>query len=206
MDYIVTDCVASPLELADQFTEKLAYMPDTFFVGDHRQMFAHMTERAVLDHRQGRLAEKKAENISIINGTNLKPLFEKGDLKDLDVVPHKDKLEIVRTPVLEVAATAVVSIGQMVSSGQSHTSVGGVVIQNGIINQTTNTKAASGEVVPDTPIITNRMQYGLPEDAVIYCNFNQLYKVDPEIFAVWCNVRFVVSLPDASLAYILRRF
>ena len=36
MDYIVTDSITSPIELAEEFTEKLAYMPDTFFVGDHR--------------------------------------------------------------------------------------------------------------------------------------------------------------------------
>lgn len=48
MDYIVTDRVTSPLELACQYSEKLAYMHHTFFVGDHMQMFPHMTERILL--------------------------------------------------------------------------------------------------------------------------------------------------------------
>ena len=48
MDYIITDRVTSPLELADQYSEKLAYMRDTFFVGDHRQMFPHMLDRVLL--------------------------------------------------------------------------------------------------------------------------------------------------------------
>ena len=48
MDYIITDRVTSPLDLADQFSEKLAYMPDTFFVGDHQQMFPHMLNRILL--------------------------------------------------------------------------------------------------------------------------------------------------------------
>ena len=42
MDYIVTDRITSPMEFADQYSEKLAYMPDTFFVGDHRFMFPHL--------------------------------------------------------------------------------------------------------------------------------------------------------------------
>lgn len=34
MDYIITDTTTSPLEQADQYSEKLAYMPQTFFVGE----------------------------------------------------------------------------------------------------------------------------------------------------------------------------
>lgn len=102
------------------------------------------------------------------------------------MVPAKDKYDVVKTPVLELVAST--AVYQMVSTGQSHTSIGGVLVQNGIITQQTNNKAASGEMVPDTPIITTRTQYGLPEDAIIYCNFNQLYKIDPETFRVWCNV------------------
>ena len=48
MDYIITDSVTSPLNLADDYSEKLAYMPDTFFVGDHQQMFPHMLNRILL--------------------------------------------------------------------------------------------------------------------------------------------------------------
>jgi predicted O-linked N-acetylglucosamine transferase (SPINDLY family) len=35
MDYIITDAQTSPLELAYQYSEKLAYMPNTFFIGKH---------------------------------------------------------------------------------------------------------------------------------------------------------------------------
>ena len=42
MDYIITDSVTSPLELAEQYSEKLAYMPYTFFIGDHCHMFPHL--------------------------------------------------------------------------------------------------------------------------------------------------------------------
>lgn len=33
MDYIITDEVTSPLRLAYAYSEKLAYMPHTFFIG-----------------------------------------------------------------------------------------------------------------------------------------------------------------------------
>ena len=45
-----------------------------------------------------------------------------------------------------------------------------------------------GEEVPREMILTSRSQYGLPDDAVIFCNFNQLYKIDPETFQCWCRI------------------
>lgn len=48
MDYLITDGVTSPLKLTAQYTEKLAYMKDTFFVGDHKQMFPHLKERVLI--------------------------------------------------------------------------------------------------------------------------------------------------------------
>lgn len=35
MDYIITDAVTSPIELASQYSEKLAYMPFTYFVSSY---------------------------------------------------------------------------------------------------------------------------------------------------------------------------
>lgn len=48
MDYIITDSVTSPLELAHAYSEKLAYMFHTFFIGDHAQMLKHLTERVIV--------------------------------------------------------------------------------------------------------------------------------------------------------------
>ena len=48
MDYIVTDKQTSPVCLASQYSEKLAYMPHTFFMGDHKQMFPHLGERIIV--------------------------------------------------------------------------------------------------------------------------------------------------------------
>lgn len=77
----------------------------------------------------------------------------------------------------------------MIASGQAQTSVNGVVLQNGLATNSVNNKAATGEEVPQNIVITSRQQYCLPEDAVVYCNFNQLYKIDPNTLHMWVNVR-----------------
>lgn len=57
--------------------------------------------------------------------------------------------------------------------------------------QITN-KAATGEEVLRTVVVTTRSQYGLPEDSIVYCNFNQLYKIDPPTLQMWANVCLAV--------------
>ena len=71
MDYIVTDAQTSPLHLAEkQYSEKLAYMPHTFFIGDHKQMFPHLTERVILSDKGVDGSDGKiADNVAVINGT-----------------------------------------------------------------------------------------------------------------------------------------
>ncbi|KAI3738823.1 hypothetical protein L2E82_29007 [Cichorium intybus] len=43
----------------------------------------------------------------------------------------------------------------------------------------------------------NRSTYGLPEDKFIFACFNQLYKMDPEIFTTWCNI--LKRVPNSAL-------
>lgn len=33
-----------------------------------------------------------------------------------------------------------------------------------------------------------RAHYGIPQDKFVFCNFNQVYKIDPDVFRVWCSV------------------
>lgn len=80
MDYIVTDAVTSPVELAHAYSEKLAYMPHTFFIGDHAQMLKHLTERVILKEKSdGSTVEK--ETVTVVNATNLEPLLSKAEVK-----------------------------------------------------------------------------------------------------------------------------
>jgi protein O-GlcNAc transferase len=200
MDYIITDKVTSPINLAHAYSEKLAYMPHTFFMGDHAQMFQHLTERAVLKAKD-EVVHK--DNVTVVNAADLTPIMEKAEIKTLEVeaeVPHGPdkavKMEEVRMPVIEVPTTEPVHI--MVSSGQIHADVQGVAVQNGLttLNQT-HTRAATGEEIPKTILVTSRMQYGLPDNAIVYCNFNQLYKIDPPTLKMWCEI--LKRVPDSVL-------
>jgi len=45
------------------------------------------------------------------------------------------------------------------------------------------------------------MQYSLPEDSVVYCNFNQLYKIDPQTLEMWIEI--LKRVPN-SVLWLLR--
>ena len=58
-----------------------------------------------------------------------------------------------------------------------------------------NVPTASGSkgLEDEAPLIynlplTTRYQYGLPEGVMVYCNFNQLYKIDPNTMIMWINI------------------
>ena len=74
MDYIITDAVTSPMHLAEQYSEKLAYMPRTFFLGDHTHMFPHLHEHVIIDCGKSAIVDR--DNVMVANATNLKPLIE----------------------------------------------------------------------------------------------------------------------------------
>lgn len=380
MDYIVTDKITSPLSLEDQYSEKLAYMPETFFLGDHKQMFPHMIERVILsecgsirkettllndgsNQKVDRIVAPP-DNVSIVNATDLSPIIEKAEIKricevavvtrsndeppqreehssnipyvrlgpaasvisvmadssrrsksttyktvisstansstsvtteidssyladlhvpmvfdkdnsitktvsvnygikevtkenlntdkPIDRVPnikiewdkdgnnqksnangeynrdlpnskicnnnnqeHKkekpdeqqephqqtiisQKVEVVKT-VAQFPTT--LPVQAMISQGQIQTSVNGLVVQNGLATTQMNNRAATGEEAPNSIVVTTRQQYNLPENAVVYCNFNQLYKIDPVTLNVW--VRILKRVPN-SVLWLLR--
>lgn len=72
-----------------------------------------------------------------------------------------------------------------------------IIIENGLSINVSNNKVAMGEFVFDNVIITTRKQYGLPKDAIIYCNFNQLYKTDPQTVEIW--VEILKKVPNSLL-------
>ncbi|BET00326.1 Tetratricopeptide repeat [Nesidiocoris tenuis] len=204
MDYLITDAVTSPLELASQYSEKLAFMPHTYFIGDHRQMFPHLKERLILTNKQSNNGEL-ADNVAVINAADLSPMIENTDVKEIRevVVPVTDTKTSRPVEIsLKVAQLPTTTpIENMIASGQIQTSLNGVVVQNGLATNQTNNKAATGEEVPQSIVITTRQQYGLPDDAVVYCNFNQLYKIDPHTLQMWVNI--LKAVPN-SVMWLLR--
>lgn len=144
------------------------------------------------------------DNVSIVNATDLSPILDNVEVKKIKEISvmttvaastsvssppvvSTEKIEVVKT-VVEIPTTQPVQA--MISAGQLSTSVNGVVVQNGLATTQLNNKAATGEEAPKSIVVTSRQQYGLPEDAIVYCNFNQLYKIDPETLIMWCNVSF----------------
>ncbi|CAG2183489.1 unnamed protein product, partial [Oppiella nova] len=89
----------------------------------------------------------------------------------------------------------------MITNGHVQTSVNGIVVQNGLATTQMNNKAATGEEAPKAIVVTTRQQYGLPEDAIVFCNFNQLYKIDPQTLRTWVNI--LKRVPN-SVLWLLR--
>lgn len=220
MDYIVTDKTTSPLALANQYSEKLAYMPETFFLGDHKQMFPHLIERVILSEcgsirkettvtistdgsnkRVDRIVAPP-DNVSIVNATDLSPIIENAEIKRIceshQQTMISEKVEVIKT-VAQFPTT--LPVQAMISQGQIQTSVNGVVVQNGLATTQMNNKAATGEEAPNSIVVTTRQQYNLPEEAVVYCNFNQLYKIDPKTLTIWINI--LKRVPN-SVLWLLR--
>lgn len=78
MDYIITDAFTSPVEFESQYSENLAYMPDTFFVGDHMQMFPHMMNKILIKLEDG---SPFSDNSIVLNGIDLEPIRNTLDIK-----------------------------------------------------------------------------------------------------------------------------
>uniref|UniRef100_A0A8C9AVD5 UDP-N-acetylglucosamine--peptide N-acetylglucosaminyltransferase 110 kDa subunit n=1 Tax=Prolemur simus TaxID=1328070 RepID=A0A8C9AVD5_PROSS len=204
MDYIITDQETSPAEVAEQYSEKLAYMPHTFFIGDHANMFPHLKKKAVIDFKSnGHIYDNRI----VLNGIDLKAFLD--SLPDVKIVKMKcpeggDNADTSNTalnmPVIPMNTIAEAVI-EMINRGQIQITINGFSISNGLATTQINNKAATGEEVPRTIIVTTRSQYGLPEDAIVYCNFNQLYKIDPSTLQMWANI--LKRVPN-SVLWLLR--
>uniref|UniRef100_A0A8C2EAZ7 UDP-N-acetylglucosamine--peptide N-acetylglucosaminyltransferase 110 kDa subunit n=1 Tax=Cyprinus carpio TaxID=7962 RepID=A0A8C2EAZ7_CYPCA len=196
MDYIITDKETSPFEVAEQYSEKLAYMPNTFFIGDHANMFPHLKKKAVIDFKSnGHIFDNRI----VLNGIDLKAFLE--SLPDIKIVKMEcDGQESAEMPIIPMN-TAAEAIINMINQGQIQVTINGFTVSNGLATTQINNKAATGEEVPRTIVVTTRSQYGLPEDSIVYCNFNQLYKIDPPTLKMWANI--LKRVPN-SVLWLLR--
>merc|ERR1712045_1110612 len=177
----------------------MGYMPNTFFIGDHKQMFPHIKERIVLKNDHKLENGHVPDNVAVINTVDKRPILEKAEIKQISQVSmageNKDMEVEVKVTIAQLPSTQ--PIDSMIKGGQVQTSVNGLTIQNGLTTNLVNAKAATGEEVPEQILVTSRQQYGLPEDAIVYCNFNQLYKIDPPTLKMWVNI--LNEVPKAVL-------
>jgi len=267
MDYIVTDRVTSPLQLAEHYSEKLAYMPNTFFIGDHSSMFPHLlfkgqgstnpdtlraidtqsgvirinnvvqkpthpvinqlpqaqhghqvlqqqtqqkviTQQQLVQHQlqQQTLALQQQHSMLQVHGHH--PLlclqhqashpFPNSQLVTLQKIQHQNLLhQFSKQQLLHSQQQQQLHPQQQQQlhpqqQQQLHPQ------QQQQQQQQTNQQGANPPqplVSDDLPLslptdlpYTTRAQYQLPENAIIFCNFNQLYKIDPSTLEMWINI------------------
>lgn len=69
-------------------------MSDTFFIGDHKQMFPHLIERAIIESKDNPSKTGLADNVSIVNATDLSPIIEKAEVKVTVEYSQKEKMKL----------------------------------------------------------------------------------------------------------------
>lgn len=162
-------------------------------------MFPHLSERIVMVSANDMKAASNGhvfDNRAVINAVDKTPILEKADVKHFKQTTMAGSNEIeVKVTIAHLPTTQ--PIDNMIQSGQIQTSVNGLTLQNGVTTNLLSAKTATGEEVPEHILVTSRQQYGLPDDAIVYCNFNQLYKIDPATLKMW--VEILNAVPKAVL-------
>ncbi|CAG9136037.1 unnamed protein product [Plutella xylostella] len=124
------------------------------------------------------------------------------DIRDLKVIEYKRALKgSIESDLIEVSVKEInipsINTDTFTDDRQTQISVDGVMIQNGLSMDKIDKAVANGEKIFDNIVFTSRKQYGLPNDAVVYCNFNQLYKTDPRTMEMWVHI--LKEVPNSVL-------
>lgn len=268
MDYIITDKVTSPLHLTSQYSEKLAYMPHTFFVGDHRYMFPHLLTKGngTTNEEALRSIDSQAGVIQIRNQiqkpthpvvATMKQQLQQTQqsqqpqqqLVSVQVPPQMShitpqqlqqvqlmqrSMNLLQAQPLLLPPSFASSLLQQQQQQQQHSllqlslaqqqqtqqqhgllqlSLGQQQTQQQQIQQLqqqvqpmvphsqAQTTVEAPYTIPTDLPLTTRAQYNLPENTIVFCNFNQLYKIDPLTFDSW--VQILNQVPN-SVLWLLR--
>nr|XP_026500284.1 UDP-N-acetylglucosamine--peptide N-acetylglucosaminyltransferase 110 kDa subunit-like [Vanessa tameamea] len=193
IDYFITDEVSSPISTSVDFSEKFAFMPHTYFVGDHQQIFSHLKIRYNVKIED---EECEGDNIAVLNAAEEINVNQYINVKCYEETLSFENLEPINIIVREVDIPRWV-LESTISSKQEQMYINKIPIDNGVSINFMDKKIASGEKSYDNIVFTSRRQYGLPDDAVVFCNFNQLYKTDPYIVKTWVNI--LKKVPNSVL-------
>nr|XP_021193047.2 UDP-N-acetylglucosamine--peptide N-acetylglucosaminyltransferase 110 kDa subunit [Helicoverpa armigera] len=193
MDYIITDVISSPLSSELDFSEKFAFMPYTYFIGDHKQMFPHLKSQYIVKTDDNKDPDRNMAIINCAENINLdeKPsvIVTQKMIEYEDLVP----IEIIEKQI-NIPSHVIKS---MVDPKITQVMVDDVPIHNGISINSCNKRVAAAEEILEDIVLTSRQQYNLPDDAIVYCNFNQLYKTDPRVLEMWVNI--LKKVPNSVL-------
>lgn len=237
MDYIITDKFTSPVELADHYSEKLAFMPHSFFVGDHRYMFPHLLFSgpgttnaeaiAAVDSQSGiiqikNVIQKPVHPVAAASN----PKAQAAQLSQQQLAQQQLVAAQTQLAALQQQQTLLQhSLGHSFQNSQLATQIqqqqnlllqlskqAQQQAQNTVATAAATTPTSAGALgggnPPDPPLsqptdlpLTLRSQYGLPDKAVVFCNFNQLYKIDPNTLENWVTI--LKRVPN-SVLWLLR--
>ncbi|KOB75058.1 Uncharacterized protein OBRU01_08098 [Operophtera brumata] len=196
MDYIITDEISCPSTATLDFSEKFAHMPYTYFVGDHSQMFPHLKHKYLVQVDRDDNDNIHNENAAVINASsniNMEEILEV--VQSIELVKYDDYKPI-ELEIREISIPNYVT-DLTINPEQIQVLVKGTTIYNGLSISNYNKKIASGEKSFDKIIFTSRRQYGLSDDAIVFCNFNQLYKTEPGVVEMWMNI--LEKVPNSVL-------
>lgn len=190
MDYIVTDAITSPLRLHEHYSEKLAYMPHTYFISDLKQRLPHLRERLIITKKcaNEHPSSTVLSNVAIINGIDLSPLIKCTDVKEISKERMSSEPVVMLRSIEVIEQPLIKPIEKMIENQQNQTTINNVVVYNGLKMAQYNKETAKHDKIIQHLVITTRQQYGLPENAIVYCNFNKLFKFDPRTFKLWIRV------------------
>ena len=217
MDYIITDKVTSPIHLAEQYSEKLAYMPKTFFVGDHRYMFPHLLFKGNGTNDPNAIRSIDSQSgVIVINNVIQKPVHPvSGPQSQQQQASSQQQalLQQQKNLLLQQQQASLVALQQQPNNPlavqQYHQTQQALqkvqtslqqVAQQGQVTTPSQSPEGPFQAPTDLPL-TTRSQYGLPDNAIVYCNFNQLYKIDPATLENWVNI--LKKVPN-SVLWLLR--
>ena len=183
IQYMVADKFVIPDKYREHYTENIINMPFSYFVNDHRQSCRHLSKTT---SREGLPANIDYENNLINDKTTTKPLSDDED----DEESASDETDGIKTTTDDnerkennAGENSATGAGEELNIGEkvpfTPETTGDPSIANG-------PHTAFGDEI--LKIKVSRKMYGIPEDKFVYCNFNQLYKIDPEIFDIWCSI------------------
>lgn len=118
IDYMLTDEISSPKCTDLDFSEKFAFMPYTYFVGDHKQMFPHLKTHYKAITLNGNASYQNIALINCVESTNIKKLLKVTEKIEMieyeDLEPIKICEKEINIPYSVIEATVDPDITQVI--------------------------------------------------------------------------------------------
>lgn len=95
MDYLITDKTSSPITSKAEFSEKFAFMPHTYFIGDHKRMFPHLKKRYKVKTECGKVYDETEALINCAENVAIEEIFSVRQYKESISYEKSEMIEVV---------------------------------------------------------------------------------------------------------------